>query len=218
MNLNKKILEKVKDGRVFRNMTEFRIAENEEEQCVVSGHACTFNQPYILYEDKDYKIIEIVDSRAFDGCDMSDVIMQYNHEGRVYARTRNNTLAVTIDAVGLAIRAVLGGTEAGIQLYKEIKDGYTDRMSFGFRVSEDERVFSRNLDTNQVTITRTITKISKVYDVSAVSIPANDGTDISARSFCDGLIAELEAERLESERKATELRRMQEETLALLNL
>lgn len=213
------MLDKIKEGRQYRQTMEFRITEDsgteeENKNQTVEGHACTFNQAYNLYDSYDYRIDEQIDSRAFDECDMSDVIMQYNHEGRVFARTKNETLEVSIDKNGLFVRADLSGTELGRQLYQEIKDGYTDKMSFGFTVSEDQRTVTRDRETGKVSVLRTITKIGKLYDVSAVSIPANDGTDISARSYCDGLIAEIKAERLE--RAKTE--KLREECLTLLSL
>jgi HK97 family phage prohead protease len=131
---------------------------------------------------------------------MSDVIFQYDHEGRVFARTSNDTLKLTADAHGLEVKAYLGGTEIGRNLYEEIKGGYTSKMSFGFHVNSNE-IKEEELDGKTI-YTRTIKGIDKLYDVSAVSLPANDGTEISARSLKDGAIAKLEAERLlKAERK-----------------
>ena len=145
---------------------------------------------------------EQIDPHAFDDCDMRDVIMQYNHEGRVFARSRNNTLELRVDEHGLSIKADLGHTEIGRQLYEEINGGYTDRMSFGFTVKEDVRVETKDDENKIRNIVRTITGISKLWDVSAVSIPANDGTEISARSWCDGVIAELTEEHRKAEDRA----------------
>ncbi|HJB41104.1 MAG TPA: HK97 family phage prohead protease [Candidatus Gemmiger avicola] len=170
--------------------------EGEDNRMVVEGYACTFGQAYDLYDSADYKITEQIDARAFDGCDMSDVIMQYDHEGRVFARNRNNTLSLMVDSAGLKITAELGGTDIGRQLYQEIKGGYTDKMSFAFAVAEDKRETLRDHETGKVTVVRTITKIKKLYDVSAVSIPANGMTSISARRFADGVIGQIKAERL----------------------
>lgn len=212
-----KILEKIKNGRQYRNIPQvFRAREesDEDEKRTVEGYASTFSDPYVLYDWGDYIVREQIDPHAFDECDMSDVIFQYDHNGRVFARTRNNTLEVSTDEHGLKVSADLGGTEAGRQLYEEIKGGYTDRMSFGFVVAEDKREVIRDHIADRTEVMRTITKISKLYDVSAVSIPANDGTEISARGFCDGLIAELEAER----RKRAETEKMKAECLALLSL
>ena len=147
---------------------------------------------------------------------MSDVIMQYDHQGRVFARISNNTLEVEPTDKGLFIRANLGGTEIGRNLYEEIAGGYTDKMSFGFTVDNDEEVRTEAED-GRVDILRTITGISKLYDVSAVSIPANDGTSISVstRSKIDGVIEEVRAERLEAERIKLERKRAEIRAKAL---
>lgn len=188
------ILEKIKDGREYRRMTQPLIGAEDAESYNVRGYATTFNEKYTLFEGDGYRVDEQVDPHAFDECDMSDVIMQYDHEGRVFARTSNDTLHLPIDEHGLQVNAYLGGTEIGRSLYGEIKGGYTNKMSFGFRVGADD-IKEEEVD-GKVIYTRTITKIAKLYDVSAVSLPANDGTEISARSLRDGEIARLEAERL----------------------
>ena len=180
--------------------------DSAEERMIVNGYASTFNEPYTLYEDDDIIFREQVDSSAFDNTDMSDVIMQYNHEGRVFARISNNTLRVQPDDQGLFIEADLGGTELGRQLYEEIAGGYTDKMSFGFIVDKDEILETENED-GRTDILRTITGISKLFDVSAVSIPANDATSIAVRNLTDGVIERIRAERLEAERIETERRR-----------
>ena len=208
--MSKELLEKVSQGRQYRNIKEIRIAERNdaaEPTYRVTGYATTYTEPYTLYADEDIEIREQVAPNAFDKADMSDVIMQYNHEGRVFARTRNNTLSLESDEHGLLINADLGGTEIGRQLYEEIDGGYTDRMSFGFTVNEDEVNETREKGKRTVYL-RTITKVGKLFDVSAVSMPANDGTEISARSFIDGLIEKDKAERLveaENERRAKAL-------------
>ena len=183
----------MKTDREFRKCAEFR-AMDDADSYVVEGYATTFDQPYTLYSDGYYELREVVDSHAFDKTDMSDVIMQYDHEGRVFARNRNKTLDLTTDEHGLKITANLGGTDIGRQLYQEIKGGYTDRMSFAFTVSDDKR--ERETIDGKIVVTRRILGFRKLYDVSAVSTPANNSTSIIARSFVDGVIAELEAERL----------------------
>lgn len=202
MELNDKQLNRLADGREYRSMVmEVRAVEGEGNRMIVEGYATTFNQPYLLYDGRYYKIIEQIAPTAFAGCDMSDVIMQYDHAGRVFARTRNGTLTLTVDAVGLKVTADLSGTDIGRQLYQEIKGGYTDKMSFGFVVAEDQRNSVVDHENDVETVTRTITKIKKLYDVSAVSIPANDMTSISARRYADGVIGEIKAERLERAKK-----------------
>ena len=202
----------MKNNREYRDMILTVVAdqdgpeEERDEKKTVAGYASTFNEPYVLYEDEDLIYREQVDRSAFDETDMSDVIMQYNHEGRVFARITNNTLRVSPDDKGLFIEADLGGTELGRQLFDEIRGGYTDKMSFGFIVSADEELRSKDED-GRVDILRTITGISKLFDVSAVSIPANDATSISVRNLTDGVIEKIRAERLEAERIETERRR-----------
>lgn len=194
------IKKKIEQGREYRKMIlEVRDTEEEKDDYVVTGYATTFNETYILYHyDEDHVVEEQVDRNAFDNTDKSDVIMQYDHEGRVFARLSNETLKLTVDDHGLFIEAYLGGTEIGRNLYEEIKGGYTNKMSFGFTVADDDFV-----ETDKGYL-RTIKAIGKLYDVSAVSIPANDYTEISARNHCDGAIAEVEQERvrLEEKRKA----------------
>lgn len=192
IQLPDKLLRKLESGREFRNM-EFNAVDDDKK--IVEGYATTFGQPYLLYESDDYKVFEVVDFRAFIGCDLSDVIMQYDHMGRVFARNKNGTLTFNTDSTGFKIRGDLSGTQLGSQIYEEIKGGYSDKMSISFTIAKDRR--ESITDENGITtVTRTILQIKKLYDVSVVSIPANDMTSISARSFCDGLIAELKAERL----------------------
>ena len=207
----------VKSDREYRNMTiEIRTAEEPDEQrMIVRGYASTFNEPYTLYESDDWRFDEVVDSNAFTDTDMSDVIMQYDHEGRVFARISNDTLTVTPDERGLLIEADLGGTELGRQLYEEIRGGYTTKMSFGFTVKDDDILDTKAEDGRDLTV-RTIKSVRKLYDVSAVSLPANDATSISVRNLTDGEIERIRAERLEAERIETERRRAMVKAKAML--
>ena len=219
MEPTKTIEQKLDEGRQYRNfdVSRFERRSAGDGEKVVEGYATTFNQPYELYRYNGdgyvYIVNEQVDARAFDETDMSDVIMQYDHKGRVFARTGNNTLTLEPDGHGLRIRADLGGTEIGRQLFEEIEGGYTDKMSFGFRVSKDKREETEERDeetgVTTVTVLRTILSISKLYDVSAVSIPANDGTSISSRNFAEGVIDEVRkeiAKREERERQKKKIR------------
>lgn len=174
--------------REYRSMT-VRLAPPTGEKRIdsefyVEGFATTFNDPYVLWGD----LKEQIDRHAFDEADMRDIIFQYDHEGRVLARLRNNTLIVEPTDHGLFVAADLSKGESARQLYEEISNGLVDRMSWAFTVAEDS--YDHTSDT------RTILKVDKVYDVSAVSIPANDATEISARSYVDGVI---EAEKRESQ-------------------
>jgi HK97 family phage prohead protease len=126
------------------------------------------------------KYFEMVARNALLGVDMSDVIFQYDHEGRVRARTSNRTLGLEADNHGLFIFADLSKSSAAKETYEDISAGLITKMSWAFTVAEDSY--------DRETRTRNILKIKKIYDVSAVSMPANQDTDISARSYFDGVI------------------------------
>ncbi len=145
------------------------------EEYRVRGTAIVFNSPTVITEIDGIKYCEVIDRHAFDECDLSDVIMNYNHGGKVVARLRNRTLQLFITDRGVDIEADLGGTTAGRELYEEIDGGYIDKMSFSFTVQSE--AYDRD------THTRTILKVKKLYDVSAVDIPAYNETSIAARSF-----------------------------------
>lgn len=184
---------KDRDYRRFETF-EIRAAEGGAEGQYVEGYALTFEQPTVLYEFDGIEYKEKISRQALTQADMADVIFNYNHSGKVLARTRNKTLELRVDSKGLFIRARLDGTEEGRKLYEEIRGGYLDRMSFSFKTEEDS--FDRD------TKTRSINKIKKLYDVSAVDIPAYDTTSISARSFF-----EAEAEKEHKALVSAELRR-----------
>lgn len=187
-------------------------AENRfNSEFYVEGHATTFNTPYELYRIDDVVYYEQVDRNAFVGADCSDVIFQYNHEGRVFARLSNDTLYIAPTDEGLLVCADLGKTSEARKMYEDIASGMVTKMSWAFTVKEESY--------DRETHTRTILKVDKIYDVSAVSIPANDGTDISARSYAEGR-AEAEAQELrerENREKAVELERMKLQLKMKLN-
>jgi len=192
------------------DITQMEVREEHDGQKIVEGYATVFDQEYRLWGDDRFEVLESVDRRALEDADMEDVIFQYDHEGRVFARKSNGTLEVRTDERGLRIRAELGGTEIGRQLYEEIKGGYTTKMSFGFKVKKAERKEERDEETGKVTVHRKITEIKKLYDVSAVSLPANDATEISARNIGEGVIAEVKEEFL-----AVEARKRKKDQIAI---
>lgn len=176
--------------REYRTMA---VTLPNEEEYIVEGYATTFDDPYVLFSNGDKDFSEVVDRHALEGTDTSDVIFQYDHSGMVYARTKNDTLQLSTDEHGLKIRADLGSTEASRQMYEAISAGLVDQMSFAFTVDGE--------DYDKATRTRKITHIKKLYDVSAVSIPANPGTEISARSAFEGYIEAERLEELEAEKR-----------------
>lgn len=192
----------IKNDRQYRMIQlpdmQLRAAEQvdeEEPKYIVEGYATTYDDPYTLFEYDGIAYKESVSRDALAGADMSDVIFLYNHEGMVYARQSNGTLELTSDERGLHVRADLGSTEASRQMFESIKAGLVTQMSWAFTIADE--------DYDEETHTRSIKSVKKVYDVSAVSIPANPNTDIaeSARRSLDGVIkAEEEKRRSERER------------------
>ena len=204
-----------KSEREYRAMSMVAVERAEDdERMIVQGYASTFDEPYLLYQDQDVEVWEVVERTAFDETDMSDVIMQYDHQGRVFARVKNNTLTVDPDERGLLTSADLSGTDIGRQLYQEIAGGYTDKMSFGFTVAEDRRESVDSQDGKTV-LTRYITKVGKLFDVSAVSLPANPGTSISAR-FLEGAIEEVKAERQKAQELAEKRAAIAERAVSIM--
>lgn len=188
----------IKTDREYRSAGMME-PQGEEESYIVEGYASTFN-PYVLYSYDGIDYSEKIDRHAFDAADMSDVIMQYDHSGRVFARKSNGTLQITTDDHGLKIRADLSKTSGSRALYEDIKAGLIKEMSFAFTVAEQSY--------NSETHTRNVLKIKKVYDVSAVSIPANPSTDIAARSYFEGVIEAEKLEQLEREARERQIRKI----------
>ena len=171
--MDKRLMGKCEDRtRAFRKMQVDNKIENDE--MIIEGYAANFEQETILFKIGEDEYKEVISRGAFDKADMSDVVLNYNHGGKVIARTRNNTLALSVDKKGLKVTSRLQGTEEGRKLFEEIKGGYIDKMSFQFRIADESF--------DEESKTWTIKRIEKVYDVSAVDFPAYDTTEVSARS------------------------------------
>lgn len=179
------------ENRQYRAMPFETPAKEEKKNkfdsdCYVEGYAAKFER-YVLFEMGDQIVYEEFVPDCFRDCDMTDIIFQYDHAGRVYARQSNNTLTVEPDNIGLFICADLSKTTAARSMYEDIKVGNVTKMSWGFMPDYDSLEVIEN--GNEVTIRHH--KIRKIYDVSSVSIPANNNTDIQARKFADGAIGEF---------------------------
>lgn len=179
--------------KLLERRFDFQVRAKEVEgqetpELWAEGYAVRFNSPTVLFEMDGVEYREQIAAGAFDGAKMDDVIFNYNHAGKVMARTRNKTLQLEVDDKGLKIRARLDGTEEGRKLYDEISKGYIDRMSFRFTIREES--FDR--EARQWTVRA----VKQLYDVSAVDIPAYDDTSIEARK------AALDADAQERRRAA----------------
>lgn len=172
---------KLKDERQIRALQEFIPTSTKriESDHYVEGYAARY-EPYVLWEDEDGPIYERFERGCFDNCDLSDVIYQLNHQGTVMARQSNGSLIVEPNENGLFVAADLSRTEAARRHYEEISAGMITKMSWGFIVGD--YYYDR---LNRTIVHQTI---KKVFDVSGVSIPANQNTEINARSWGDGVI------------------------------
>ena len=164
--------------------------ENKQELWV-EGYAVRFNSPTVLFEIDGFEYKEQIASDAFTEAKMDDVIFNYNHSGRVMARTRNKTLQLAVDDNGLFIRARLDGTEEGRSLYDDVQNGYIDRMSFRFQIAQE----AYDYQNRQWTVLR----VKKLYDVSAVDIPAYDDTSIEARKADAEAVARENQQKVDAE-------------------
>lgn len=185
--------------RDYRETEEIEL----KKSFIVSGYATTFDR-YPLYEEDGITTYEQIDRNAFNDTDMGDVILQYDHSGRVFARNNNKTLILEVDDKGLKIFADLSKTEASREMHNEIKEAMVTKMSWAFSIEEEE--FDRE------TRTRVITKVKKIYDCSFVSRPANENTSItlleqpqteelpherSARTYVEAINGEIEQRELD---------------------
>ena len=199
----------MKDERCYRTAEIGIVKRDEAEQgYFVEGYASTF-KPYVLFSMDGVDYSEEIDRHAFDETDMSDVVFRVDHEGAVYARTSNGLIELSVDDKGLFNRINLGATEKAKELYRDIEVGNYPKMSFAFSVEED----SYNTETH----TRKILKVKKLYDVSAVSFPANPDTsiDISTRDYFNGVIEMEKAERLREEEMRIKRESLEERLKAL---
>ena len=166
------MMEKEKRIKEVRLREVRAIEDKAEERMIIEGYAIIFDEP------TDLGYIEVIERGALDNCDMSDVCLKYNHEDTylIMARTRNRSLQLEVDDRGLKIYAELIDTQSNRDVYKSIRAGLLDKMSFAFLVSD------ANWDTIDGQDVRRISGISKLFDVSVVDVPAYDQTEVYARS------------------------------------
>jgi len=180
-----------KNPEFERRLIEIRAVDNDENKMLIEGYAITFDKP-ATHQYGSRKFTEIIKKGALDKTDMKDVPMRYNHNDNVMimARTRNKSLKLTVDEKGLKIEADLLDTQSNRDLYKGIKEGLIDKMSFAFNVADGGDTWTFG----EKETTREVNNIAKLWDVSVVDTPFYDSTSVYTRSF----------ELLESEEKRLE--------------
>ena len=180
---------------------EERAEMQNEQPMIVEGYAVVYDQPQ-TYQVGEETYTETIVRGACDGADMRRTVMRYNHEDSVFAlaRTKNGSLQMMSDDYGLKIRAELIDTQSNRDVYKMIRSGLIDEMSFAFTVAEggDEWTYSDDFKT----VSRNITDIDVIYDVSAVDTGFYENTSIYARAFdsVDALKEQAEKAKLELEK------------------
>ena len=159
--------------KIENRLSDVSFKEEDEQKMVLEGYAIVFDQETLI-GDKEKGFIESIDRNALKNANMKDVPMKYNHDDSflIIARTRNNSLRLTVDDIGLKVRAELIDTDSNKDIYKMVKAGLLDKMSFAFTVS------SQKIDRSGDIPKRTITDIDRLYDVSIVDLPAYDQTSI----------------------------------------
>lgn len=197
----------IRDNREYRSMPLLhkRAEAEPEENYIVEGHAATYDE-YLLFNDGMNDFYERIDPHAFDETDTSDVVFVIDHEGRVFARTRNGSVQLMHDDNGLFVRVDLSRSSSARSVHEDIMCGNYDRMSFAFTVKDDE------ISHDDKGYHRVIKSVGKLFDISAVSFPANPNTSIgiAARSAFDGFIEEekrLELAKAEEARKLEEAKK-----------
>lgn len=159
------------ERRLFATDVNIRDSTSQPGEMIVEGYAVVFDSP------ATHGYTEIITKDALKNCDMSDVPMKYNHEDSflLLARTKNNSLSLEVDEKGLKVTARLIDTSSNIDIYKSLKAGLLDKMSFAFTVSDETW--------DEETMTRTINSIDKLYDVSIVDLPFYETTEVFARKY-----------------------------------
>lgn len=170
---------------------------SEDEGMMIDGTPILFDTPTVMYEHDGIKYYEVIERGALVGAKIDDVVLNIDHVGKPAAKTRNGTLTLNVNDRGVDIVADLSKNATGRELFEDIKNGFYDRMSFAFTISDEAY--------DSETRTRVIKKIDRLYDVSAVTVPAYNQTTLQARSFFD---AEVEKERLEKRNKAIEVEKL----------
>lgn len=160
---------------------EIRIAEVKaasEAEMLIEGYAIKFNEETLIGSE-EHGFREVIDRSALDGANIKDVPLKYNHQDNflVLARTRNKSLELEVDDIGLKIKARLLDTQSNRDIYKMVQSGLLDKMSFAFTVKH--QTWNRD---GSIPL-RNILKIERLYDVSIVDVPAYEGTSVYARSL-----------------------------------
>lgn len=157
--------------------TEIRAADPAgSDALILEGTPIVFDSPAEIASPAG-QYIEVIEARALEGVDLSDVRLLYNHNADKVPLARTpKTMQLEVTPAGVHMRAVLPDTAEARSVYEAVKRGDLSGMSFAFTVPEGGSTF------NAATNTRTISKINKVYECSVVAFPAYPETSVEARA------------------------------------
>lgn len=155
-----------------------QIGEGEEKQTHIQGYALTFNT---ISEDLGFK--ETISRNALDGTDMSDVVLNFNHDiSKILARNNKSdgigSLVLTVDDNGLFFDAIPTDTTYARDLIANLESGIIGKCSFAFSLDwldPDAQHWEWD-DGSKGYDFRTINKIASISDVSIVVFPAYEST------------------------------------------
>ena len=183
---------------------DYYFENKSEEDMQVSGYAATFNQITTLYKIDGIEYKEVIHPDAFNGTDMKDCCLKYNHMNNVpiLARTRGGSLKLSVDNIGLKFDAKLINTNSSRDIYTLVKEGVLDKCSFAFTIADG------GIEVDRKTRTTTITKIEKLWDVAIVDNPAYESTSVSARTL-DLVQMDIDNERVDIRKREDAKKRIQ---------
>ena len=178
--------------KLENRLASIELRNDDAEKMILEGYAIVFDEETLIGDEKN-GFIESISRSALNETNLKDVPMKYNHNDSflIIARTRNKSLTLTVDEKGLKVRAELLDTESNKDIYKMVKAGLLDKMSFAFTVS------GQKIDRSGEIPKRTITGIDRLFDVSIVDLPAYEQTSIAASRSLALVETELKAMDLE---------------------
>jgi HK97 family phage prohead protease len=176
------------ETRFFSAAIELRAMDEESDKKKIFGYAAKFNVESENLGSDQYQFREVIMPGAFDEVLADDVRALFNHDpNAILARSKNGegSLRLGVDSVGLWYEFEAPDTQAGRDLMTSIERGDVDQSSFSFRVAKDGQVWETTRSEEQEITKRTITKVSRLFDVSPVTYPAYPDATVALRSLQD---------------------------------
>ena len=168
------------------------LTQTKEGKKFLTGYAIKFGQR----SKKLGNYYEIIDARALDGVDLTDVKALVDHDySKVLGRTLSNTLSLEIDNIGLKFEIELADTTYANDLYKSIERGDINECSFGFRIDETDRNSTTVERIDSDTYLRTVKKIKELREISIVSLPAYENTNAEIKRDLEQAVKQYEIEK-----------------------